>query len=37
NAGATYVDAPVVTDGNIITSPHYKHLGPWMKEVLQQS
>lgn len=32
NAGATYVDAPFVIDGNIITSPHYKHLGPWMKE-----
>ena len=35
NAGATYVDAPFVTDGNIVTSPHYKHLGPWMKEVLR--
>ncbi len=33
NAGADYVDAPFVTDKNIITSPHYKHLGPWMKEV----
>lgn len=37
NAGGTYVDAPFVTDGRIITSPHYKHLGPWMKEVIQQS
>ena|SRR3989338_4768232 len=35
NAGATYVDEPFVTDRNIVTSPHYKHLGPWMKEVLR--
>lgn len=35
NAGATYVDAPFVTDKNIITSPHYKHLGAWMKEVFR--
>ena len=32
NAGATYVDAPAVVDDNIVTSPHYKHLGPWKKE-----
>lgn len=35
NAGAIYVDAPFVTDGNIITSPHYKHLGAWMKETFR--
>ena len=35
NAGGTYVDAPFVTDGRIVTSPHYKHLGPWMAEVLR--
>ncbi len=35
NAGAVYVDAPYVTDKNIITSPHYKHMGPWMKESLK--
>jgi protease I len=35
NAGAEYVDAPFVTDGNVITSPHYKYLGPWMKEVFR--
>lgn len=35
NAGANYIDAPFVTDNNIITSPHYKDLGPWMKEVLR--
>ena len=36
NAGAIYVDAPYVTDGRIVSCPHYKHLGPWMKEVLTQ-
>ncbi len=36
NAGAIYVDAPFVVDGNLVTSPHYKHLGPWMKETLAQ-
>jgi len=35
NAGGTYVDAPFVTDGRIVISPHYKHMGPWMKEVLR--
>lgn len=35
NAGAAYVDAPSVVDGNLVTSPHYKHMGPWMKEVLR--
>lgn len=34
NAGATYVDAPVAVDGNLITSPHYKYLGDWMRETL---
>ncbi len=36
NAGATYVDAPVVVDNKIVSSPHYKYLGPWMKEVFSQ-
>jgi len=36
NAGATYVDAAAVVDDKIVTSPHYKHLGPWMKETLAQ-
>lgn len=36
NAGATYVDAPFVNDGRIVSSPHYKHLGPWMKEALAE-
>ncbi len=36
NAGAVYIDAPFVVDGNIISSPHYKHMGPWMKEAIKQ-
>jgi len=35
NAGATYVDAPFVIDKNIVSSPHYKHSGPWMKESIK--
>jgi protease I len=34
NAGGTFVDAPFVTDDRIVSSPHYRHLGPWMKEAL---
>lgn len=37
NAGGTYVDAPYVTDDRIVSCPHYKHLGPWMKEVIAQA
>ena len=35
NAGAEYIDAPAVVDGNIVTSPHYKHMGDWMREALK--
>lgn len=35
NAGATFVNAPAVVDGNLISSPHYKWVGHWMKEVIQ--
>ena len=35
NAGATYVDEPSVVDDNIITTSHYKHLGPWMKKTIE--
>lgn len=35
NAGGIYVDEPAVVDGNIISTSHYKHLGPWMKKVLE--
>lgn len=34
NAGANYVDAPAVVSRNIVTSPHYKHMGPWMKAAI---
>ena len=36
NAGGTYVDAPYVVADGIVTSPHYKHLGLWMKAVLAE-
>lgn len=36
NAGAEFVDAPYVKDGNIISSPHYKYLGDWMKAILEE-
>jgi protease I len=35
NAGATYVNAPFVIDGNIISSPHYDHMGAWMENALE--
>ena len=34
NAGAIYEDLPAVIDGKIITTAHYKDLGPWMKAAL---
>ena len=36
NAGAIYTDKPAVTDENIITTAHYKDMGPWMREVLKK-
>lgn len=36
NAGANYVEAPVVVDGNFVTSPHYKYNGDWMRETLKK-
>lgn len=36
NAGAIYTDLPAVIDDNIITTAHYKDMGPWMKAVLDQ-
>ena len=35
NAGAIYSDAPVVRDGNLITSPHNKYLAEWMKATVE--
>lgn len=34
NAGATYLDAPVVTDGNIVTAPHFRNNPEWLRETL---
>lgn len=36
NAGAFYSDSPVVEDTGIITSPHYKYLGNWMKKIISK-
>jgi len=34
NAGAIYTDEPAVVDENIVSTAHYKDLGPWMKAAL---
>lgn len=34
NAGAIFVDAPVVMDENIVSCPHYKWVGKWMRAVI---
>jgi len=36
NAGAIYTDKPAVIDGNIVTTAHYKDMGPWMREVINK-
>ena len=36
NAGANYTDMPAVVDKNIITTAHYKDMGPWMREVIKK-
>ena len=35
NAGAIYTNLPAVNDKNIVTTAHYKDMGPWMKAVIQ--
>lgn len=35
NAGAIYENQPVVTDGRIVSSPHYKFNGEFMGEVIR--
>lgn len=35
NAGGIFVDSRSVKDGNLITSPHYKYNGEWMKLVIK--
>ena len=34
NAGAIYTDLPAVIDKNIVTTAHYKDMGPWMAAVI---
>ena len=36
NAGAEYTDLPAVIDDNIITTAHYKDMGPWMKATINR-
>ena len=36
NAGANYTDLPAAIDDNIITTAHYKDMGPWMREVIKK-
>jgi protease I len=36
NAGADYVDAPVVVDRNLVTSAHYRDNGIFMRTLLEQ-
>ena len=36
NAGAIYTDEPSVVDDKIVTTAHYKDMGPWMREILIQ-
>ena len=36
NAGAIYTDLPAVIDKNIITTAHYKDMGPWMRAVIEK-
>ena len=36
NAGAQYLDEPVVIDGNILTSRHPRDIGHFMRALLQQ-
>lgn len=35
NVGGIYVNDPVVIDKNIISSPHYDHMGIWMETVIK--
>ncbi len=36
NSGATYINAPVVIDQNIVSSPHYNWMGEWMKAAIDK-
>lgn len=34
NSGASWRGDPVVVSGNIVSSPHYDHMGPWMEAAI---
>jgi protease I len=34
NAGALWIDEPVVTDGNLITAQHFRDNPEWMRQTL---
>ena len=36
NAGGIYTDLPAVIDDGIVTTAHYKDLGPWMKAIINE-
>jgi protease I len=35
NAGADYMNASVISDGNIVTAPHFRDNAAWLKETLK--
>lgn len=35
NAGAFYINQDVVIDENIVSSPHYDHMGEWMEKTIE--
>ncbi|HOW36108.1 MAG TPA: type 1 glutamine amidotransferase domain-containing protein [Candidatus Omnitrophota bacterium] len=35
NAGASYIDEPVVVDGTLVTAQHFRDNAIWMKETLK--
>ncbi len=36
NAGGIYQDSPAVIDRNLVTTAHYKDMGPWMHEFIKK-
>ena len=36
NAGGIFHEGPAIDDNNIVSSPHYKYLGDWMKLILSK-
>lgn len=37
NAGATWHPGPVAVHAGIVSAPHYRELGPWMKALLHEA